>query len=152
MTLKFRYSKKGHIILIFFSNFGAFSENRSFLNILHLIYWSLIFRFGIFGYFGPFFQKKKCLISMKIHQRFLDIKDETKGKNHPPQTFQPPVYIFFLEAQILRNFGWGMCPGYVIKNADICIPETPPPLKSANVCNWVPPPPSKLRTSFVDGP
>ena len=58
MTLKFRYSKKGHIILIFFSNFGAFSENRSFLNILHLIYWSLIFRFGIFGYFGPFFQKK----------------------------------------------------------------------------------------------
>ena len=37
---------------------------------------------------------------MKIHQRFLDIKVGTKvwwlawfpAKNHPPQTFQPPVY------------------------------------------------------------
>ena len=48
----------------------------------------------------PFF----CFISMKIHQRFLDIKDGTKfwwlpwlpAKNHPPQTFQPPaVYVWF---------------------------------------------------------
>ena len=45
-----------------------------------------------------------------------------------------------------------MCRGYFKKYADVCIPETPPPLMSANVCNWVPPPPQKLRTSFVDGP
>ena len=35
-------------------------------------------------------------------------------------------------------------PGYFLKNADVCIPETPPPLESANVCNWVPPPPLEI--------
>ncbi len=30
---------------------------------------------------------------------------------------------------------------YLFKNADVCLPETPTPLESANVCNWVPPPP-----------
>ena len=37
----------------------------------------------------------------------------------------------------------GICHGYFSKNADVCIPQTPPPLESANVCNWVPPPPLK---------
>ena len=51
--------------------------------------WTLFFKKNIF-----------CLISMKVHQRSLDIKDGTifgwlpwfLAKNHPPQTFQPPVY------------------------------------------------------------
>ena len=38
----------------------------------------------------------------------------------------------------------GICPGNFLKNADVCIPQTPPPLQSANVCNWVPPPPLKI--------
>ena len=41
-----------------------------------------------------------CFISMKISQRFLDIKNGSNfwwlpwfpAKNHSPQTFQPPVY------------------------------------------------------------
>ena len=34
-----------------------------------------------------------------------------------------------------------ICPCYFKINADVCIPQTP--LESANVCNWVPPPPLK---------
>ena len=30
------------------------------------------------------------------------------------------------------------------ESVDVCIPETPPPLMSANVCNWVPPNPLKI--------
>ena len=43
-----------------------------------------------------------------------------------------------------------LCPGTntsVAENADVCIPETPPPLMSADVCNWEPPPP--LKTADV---
>ena len=48
---------------------------------------------------------------------------------------------FFLEAN-----------GYFFKNADVCIPETPPPLESANVCNWVPPPPLKIADVLCGRP
>ena len=39
------------------------------------------------------------------------------------------------------------CHGYFKKYADVCFPETPPPLMSAYVCNWVPP--SPLKTADV---
>ena len=45
-----------------------------------------------------------------------------------------------------------MCPGYFFLNADVCIPETPPPLESANVCNWVPPPPLKIAVVLCGRP
>ena len=59
---------------------------------------------------------------------------------------------FFLEAQIVRKFWRGLCPDYFFKNADVCIPETPPPLMSANVCNWVPPPPLKVADVLCGRP
>ena len=45
-----------------------------------------------------------------------------------------------------------MCPGYFLKNADVYISETPPPLESANVCNWVPPPPLKIADVLCGRP
>ena len=48
-----------------------------------------------------------------------------------------------------------LCPGTntsVAENADVYIPETPPPLMSANVCNWVPPPPLKIADVLCGRP
>ena len=59
---------------------------------------------------------------------------------------------FLLEAQIVRKFWRGLCPDYFLKNADVCIPETPPPLMSANICNWVPPPPLKVADVLCGRP
>ena len=44
-----------------------------------------------------------------------------------------------------------MCIGYFKENADVCIPETPP-LLSANVCNWIPPPPLKVADGLCGRP
>ena len=53
-------------------------------------------------------------------------------------------YTFFLEAKMAKKPNRQLIPVVLKKNADVCIPETPPPLMSANVCNWVPPPPLKV--------
>ena len=45
-----------------------------------------------------------------------------------------------------------ICPGYILKNADVCIPQTPPPLELANVCNWIPPPPLKIADVLCGWP
>ena len=65
------------------------------------------------------------------------------------------MYIFFLEAEMARNFEFLIGNVYWLfkkKNADVCIPETPPPLMSANVCNWVPPPPLKIADVLCGRP
>ena len=61
---------------------------------------------------------------------------------------------FFLKAQMVEDFEFliGICPGYLKKNSDVCIPQTPPPLESANVCNWVPPPPLKIADVLCGRP
>ena len=58
------------------------------------------------------------------------------------------------KAQMVKNleFFIEISPGYFLKNADVCIPETPPPLMSANVCNWVPPPPLKVADVLCGRP
>ena len=59
---------------------------------------------------------------------------------------------FFLEPQIVRKFWQGLRPVYFSKNADVCVPETPSPLMSANICNWVPPPPLKVEDVLCGRP
>ena len=50
---------------------------------------------------------------------------------------------FFWLLRPFKTFSW---------NADVCIPETPPPLMSANVCNWVPPSPKKIADVLYGRP
>ena len=60
---------------------------------------------------------------------------------------------YFLKNGKKNKFLIGICPGYFQKkNADVCIPETPPPLMSANVCNWVPPPPLEIADVLCGRP
>ena len=55
---------------------------------------------------------------------------------------------------MVQNFEFliGICPGYFQENADVCIPQTPPPHKSSNVCNWVPTPPIKIADVLCGRP
>ena len=140
---------QGPILKNFTNKFREFRdfENLNFSLVGHWPFWTFFPKKNV----SFLWKSVKSSWISRMEQNFDNYTDFQPQITHLKH-FSRQCISFFLEAQIVRKFWQGLFPDYFFKNADVCIPETPPPLMSANVCNWVPPPPLKVADVLCGRP